>query len=144
MKQIKKYYSYNCMIRSLIKFPIVLVICLIYVAILSGGTYPLFLHFALVFTALYLLFTINLKRRIDQFIAKGGNLHNYLTFYPLRGGIIRSLLLLALLFLSVEILWEYSSWQKSFSLALHMWMSIIIFSIMHDVETWLIYKYGQS
>lgn len=144
MKQIKKYYSYNCMIRSLIKFPIVFVICLIYVAILSRGTYPLFLYFALVFTALYLLFTINLKRRIDQFITKGGNLHNYLTFYPLRGGIIRSLLLLALLFLSVEILWEYSSWQKSFNLALHMWMSIILFSIMHDVESWLIYKYGQS
>lgn len=143
MRQIKKYYSYNRIIRSLIKLPIVLVISLIYVALLSKGNYPLFLYFALVFTALYLLFTINLKKSIDKIIAKGGDFHSCLAFYPLRGGIIRFLLLLVLLFLSAELLWDYSSWQKSFDLALHMWMSITLFSIMHDVESWLIYKYGQ-
>ncbi len=61
MKQLKQYYFSNPLKRSLIKLPIVLFIWATYIYLMYGVSFPLLLYTALVFTALYLMFTFNLE-----------------------------------------------------------------------------------
>ncbi len=143
MKLIRIYFSYNRLMRSLIKFPLVFLIWATYITLMYGTNYT-GLKFALFLTAIYVLFTINLKEGIKKFIAKGADFHSFLTFYPLKGGIFRQLLLLPLLGLLLHLIQDHNTWQKSFEVALHMWATFIILAIMQDVERWLIYKHGLS
>ncbi len=143
MKLIRMYFSYNRLNRSLIKLPLVFLIWAAY-AILMYGTNHIGLKLSLFLTVIYVLFTINLKEGINKSIAKGADFYSFLTFYPLKGGIFRQLLLLPVLGLLLHLIQDYNTWQKSFEVALHMWVPYIILAIMQDVERWLIYKHGLS
>ena len=142
MKLIRNYFSYNRLMRSLIKLPIVFLIWTAHTTLIYG-TNHIGLKFSLFLTVAYVLFTINLKEGIKKFIARGADFRSVLTFYPLIGGILRQLLLLPMLGLLLHWIQDHNTWQKSFELALNMWATFITFAIMQDVERWLIYKYGQ-
>jgi len=142
MKLIRIYFSNNRLMRSLIKLPLVFLIWATYASLIYGTNY-IGLKFSLFLTVIYVLFTINLKERIKKLIARGADFHSFLTFYPLTGGIFRQLLLLPMLGLLLHLIQDHNTWQKSFEVALHMWAPYITLVIMQDVESWLIYKYGQ-
>ena len=143
MELLRNYFSYNRLKRILIKFPAVFLIWGIYTSIAYQAIFPRSLLVALLFTVVYLLFTFNLGAGTKELIKMAGGPRNYLTFTPVLRGVVISLLTLAGLVLVIHFMQDHSSWQKSFSQAVHIWIPLNLLSIMHDVESWLIYKYGQ-
>ena len=144
MKQLKQYYFSNPLKRSLIKLPIVLFIWATYIYLMYGVSFPLLLYTALVFTALYLMFTFNLEGGRRKLIAMSEDFYSSLTFYPLVRGILSSLLILAMAFFAMRLWQDHRSWQQSFEIALQFWIPITLISLMEDMERWLLHKHSKT